>query len=64
MVHEIQELQGKYRSIMIVDDNFLADEKRAHRIFDMLLENGTDFEFFIEGARVDTGFVLVTYFGI
>jgi radical SAM superfamily enzyme YgiQ (UPF0313 family) len=54
VVKEIQELDGKYRSVVIVDDNFLADKKRAHRIFDMLLESNVDIEFLIEGARVDT----------
>ena len=39
---------------MIVDDNFLADKKRAHKIFDMLLESDINIDFLIEGARVDT----------
>ena len=54
VVNEIQELNGKYQSVVIVDDNFLADKKRVHKIFDMLLENDTNIEFFIGGARVDT----------
>ncbi|UCD14690.1 MAG: B12-binding domain-containing radical SAM protein [Thermoplasmatales archaeon] len=54
IVREIQEINGKYSSIIVVDDNFLADKKRAHRIFDMLLETDTNVEFLIEGARVDT----------
>ena len=54
VVKEILELNGKYRSAIIVDDNFLADKKRAHIIFDMLLESDLDIEFIIEGARVDT----------
>ncbi|KYK25320.1 hypothetical protein AYK24_05110 [Thermoplasmatales archaeon SG8-52-4] len=52
VVKEIQELDEKYNSILIVDDNFLADNKRAHKIFDMLLEIGTNIDFLIEGARV------------
>ncbi len=54
IVNEIQEIYGKYRSVMIVDDNFLADNKRALRIFDMLLESGVNIDLLIEGARVDT----------
>ena len=54
VVNEIQEINGKYHSVAIVDDNFLADKKRAHRIFDMLLETDTNVEFLIQGARVDT----------
>lgn len=54
VVNEILEINDKYRSIMVVDDNFLADKKRAHKIFDMLLESDIDLDFLIEGARVDT----------
>jgi len=54
VVNEIQEINREYRTIMIVDDNFLADKKRAHKIFDMLLETDTNVDLFIEGARVDT----------
>jgi anaerobic magnesium-protoporphyrin IX monomethyl ester cyclase len=54
VVKEIQELDGKYRSVLIVDDSFLADNKRAHKIFDMLLEIGTNIEFLIRGTRVDS----------
>ena len=54
VVKEIQEIDEKYRSIVIVDDNFLADTKRAHRIFDLLLANDKNFELLIQGARVDT----------
>ncbi|KYK32462.1 MAG: hypothetical protein AYK22_09185 [Thermoplasmatales archaeon SG8-52-3] len=54
VVDEIKEINKKYNSVAIVDDNFLADKKRAHKIFDMILESNIDMEFFIEGARVDT----------
>jgi anaerobic magnesium-protoporphyrin IX monomethyl ester cyclase len=54
VVKEIQEIDGKYRSVWIADDSFLADNKRSHKIFDMLLEIGTNIDFLIEGARVDT----------
>jgi len=54
VVKEIQELDEKYRSIRIDDDSFLADNKRAHKIFDKLLEIGTNIDLLIEGARVDS----------
>ena len=54
VVREIQDLDEKYRSIWIVDDNFLANSKRVHKIFDRLLEIGTNIEFLIEGARTDS----------
>lgn len=54
IVKEIQEINNKYNSIAIVDDNFLADLKRAHKIFDMLLEIGTELDIIIIGAYVDS----------
>jgi radical SAM superfamily enzyme YgiQ (UPF0313 family) len=54
VVEEIQEINEKYRSVAIVDDNFLADIKRANKIFDRLLEIGTSIDLSIVGARVDT----------
>lgn len=54
VVKEIKELDGKYRSVWIADDSFLADNNMAHKIFDMLLEIGTNLEFLIRGTRVDS----------
>jgi len=54
VVREIQEIGEKYRSLWIVDDNFLADKKRAHRICDMLIDSGIDIDLYIEGVRVDS----------
>lgn len=54
VVKEIQEINDKYRSVYIVDDNFLADKKRAHKIMDSLIEDGTDIDLLVSGARVDS----------
>jgi radical SAM superfamily enzyme YgiQ (UPF0313 family) len=54
VIEEIQEINDKYGSVAIVDDNFLADTKRAHRIFDRLLEIGTNIDLSIVGARIDS----------
>jgi len=54
VVKEIQEINNKYKSVAILDDNFLADIKRAHKIFDMLLETNTVMDLIIIGARVDS----------
>jgi radical SAM superfamily enzyme YgiQ (UPF0313 family) len=54
VVREIQEISDKYKSVMIVDDNFLTDIERIHRIFDKLIEMRLDLEIYILGARVDT----------
>ncbi|MDH7506528.1 MAG: radical SAM protein [Candidatus Thermoplasmatota archaeon] len=53
VVSEIQEINEKYDSVMIVDDTFFADEKRANQIIDKLIEIGIDIEIYIQGARVD-----------
>jgi len=54
IIKEIQEISEKYKSIMIVDDNFLADKKATHTIMDKLIELDLNLELYILGARVDT----------
>ena len=54
ILQEFEEISDKYSSISIVDDNFLVDIKRAHRIFDELIKMGKDIELGIHGVRVDT----------
>lgn len=54
VVQELMEIGTSYGSAMIVDDNFLADRQRAHKIFDLLLEKGSALELFILGARIDS----------
>jgi len=54
VVEEIVELDNKYKSVLVVDDNFLADKKRAHRIMDDLIEIGTNIDLLVMGARVDS----------
>jgi magnesium-protoporphyrin IX monomethyl ester (oxidative) cyclase len=51
---EIQEISEKYKSLWIVDDNFLADKKRAIKICDMIIDSGINIDLYIEGARVDS----------
>ncbi len=54
ILQEIEEMDEKYHSINIVDDTFLADKKRSHKIFDELIKMGRDLELVIHGARVDS----------
>ena len=54
ILQEIEEISEKYLSISIVDDNFLVDTKRAHKIFDEIIKKRLDIELGIHGARVDT----------
>jgi len=54
VIKEFQELDKQYRSVMIVDDNFLADIKRAHAICDALIAMNSGIELLIMGARVDS----------
>ena len=53
VVEEIQEINNRYDSVMIVDDNFLVNANRAHQIMDNLIKIGTDLDIYVEGARVD-----------
>lgn len=54
VVNEMLEINDKYGSVLIVDDNFLVDKKRAQNIMDKLIEYGTNLNIAIEGARVDS----------
>jgi anaerobic magnesium-protoporphyrin IX monomethyl ester cyclase len=54
VINEFVEINEKYQSAFIVDENFLADKKRAHKIMDGLIDHGTTIELFVEGTRVDS----------
>ena len=54
IINELKEINDKYKSIMIADDNFLFNKKRVHKILDKIIENRLDFDIYIHGARVDT----------
>lgn len=54
VAREILGLDSKYGSVMIVDDNFLADNRRAHAIMDQLIAGGSSIDLLISGTRVDT----------
>lgn len=54
VVEELRSIDGTHDSVMIVDDNLLADSKRAHRIFDLLIQSGTKAELLVFGTRIDS----------
>lgn len=54
VLKEFEEIDKKYGSVLIVDDNFILDKKRAHQIMDGLIEMGTTVDLLIMGARVDS----------
>jgi len=54
VLKEFSEIQSEYGSVIIEDDNFLADTQRAHKIMDGLIQNGSKLELLIAGARVDS----------
>jgi radical SAM superfamily enzyme YgiQ (UPF0313 family) len=54
VLDELSEINGTYGSVMIGDDTFLADKKRAHKIMDGLIELGSTVDVLIGGARVDS----------
>ena len=51
---ELQQINEKYSSVMMVDDNFLFDSKRVYKIMEDLIEIGIDLDIYILGARVDS----------
>ena len=54
VVAEILEIQEKYRTLYVADENFLTDVKRAHKIMDLLIKNKGDLDIIIYGTRVDS----------
>jgi len=54
VIEEIKKISEKYDSMLIADDNFLADKNRVKKIMDMIKEEKIDMEIWIEGARVDS----------
>jgi radical SAM superfamily enzyme YgiQ (UPF0313 family) len=54
IIKEFQAIDSKYGSVLIVDDNFLVDIKRANKIMDALIQNGTKIHLYILGARIDS----------
>jgi len=54
ILQEFEQMDKKYGSVNIVDDNFLANKKRAKKIFDGLIEMDKNLEIVIHGARVDS----------
>ncbi len=54
IMDEFRELNEKYKSVFIVDDNFLVDKKRAHIILDELIQRGSNIDIIIEGVRADS----------
>lgn len=54
VVEEIMDINEKYGTLIITDENFLTDTKRAHKIFNKLIEQSSTIDLVIEGSRVDT----------
>lgn len=55
ILKELKELEEKgYKYVAFEDDNFLADKKQAHRLFDEIIKNNIDMKFIITAARVDS----------
>ena len=54
VIEEIQEISEKYKSLMLVDDNFLTDIKRINSILDSIIKMDLDLELIIPTTRVDS----------
>jgi anaerobic magnesium-protoporphyrin IX monomethyl ester cyclase len=54
VLDELIEISSSHHSVMIEDNNFLADIPRAHTILDGLINHGAPLDLYVAGARVDT----------
>jgi radical SAM superfamily enzyme YgiQ (UPF0313 family) len=54
IIEELIEIDEEYGSVMIGDDSFLTNQKRAHLIFDEIIKNDLDLDLLIGGSRVDS----------
>jgi len=54
VVKELEEIAREYDSVFIMDDNFLSDKKRVHKIMDILIEKKLDLDIWVTGVRVDS----------
>jgi len=54
VANELMEINKRYGSVSIVDDNFLANKKRAMDILQKLIDYGTDIDLMILSTRVDS----------
>lgn len=55
VIAEMEKIHDQgYKSVIIADDNFLVNRKRAHLIFDNLIRKKINLEMFIQGARIDS----------
>lgn len=52
VVKELEEISKDFDSVFAVDDNFLMDKKRAHKIMDLIIEKNLNLDIWIAGARV------------
>lgn len=55
VIEEFKEIvKMGYKTVIIVDNNFLANKKRVGKIMDKIIENGFDLDIWIMAARVDS----------
>ncbi len=54
VVKEFQEINEKYSSVVIVDDNFLTDKKRVNQILDEIIQTGVEIDIIILSTRADS----------
>ena len=52
VVKELEEISREYKSVFVVDDNFLMDKKKTHKIMDLLIEKKLDLDIWISGVRI------------
>jgi anaerobic magnesium-protoporphyrin IX monomethyl ester cyclase len=54
IVRELREIAEEYRSVSIVDDNFMANPRLSEKVYDSLIAEKINLDIMIVGARADT----------
>lgn len=55
VVDEIERLDSDgYNAIAFMDNNFLANKKRADKIMDLIVDKEMEMDFMVQGARIDS----------
>ncbi len=54
IIKELREIAEGYRSVSIVDDNFMANPRLSEKVYDAIIAENIDLDIMIVGARADT----------
>jgi radical SAM superfamily enzyme YgiQ (UPF0313 family) len=53
-IQEFKLINESYKSVIVVDDNFMADKKWVSTVMDQLIKMESELDIYVQGARIDT----------